>query len=39
MNWSYQVKINANIEQEARRLGMVYPSEVKVLDTEEPKND
>ncbi len=34
MNISYSIKLNYLVEQEARKLGMVYPSEIKVLNTE-----
>lgn len=32
MNISYKAKTQFNVETEARKLGMIYPSEVKVLD-------
>ena len=34
MNISYSIKLDYLIEQEARKLGMAYPSEIKVLDNE-----
>lgn len=34
MNISYSVRMNFQIENEARKLGMIYPSESKVLNTE-----
>ena len=34
MNTIYTVKLNSLVEQEARKLGMIYPSEIKVLDIE-----
>ena len=32
MNMAYSAKLNLNIEKEARKLGMVYPAEKKVLE-------
>lgn len=34
MNIGYATKINFNVEEEARKLGMIYPSEAKVIPTE-----
>lgn len=34
MNITYQAKINLNIEKKARKLGMIYPYELKVIDNE-----
>lgn len=34
MNMSYSIKSASNIESEARKLGMIYPSEIKVLNSE-----
>lgn len=32
MNLTYKAKINLNIEEKARKLGMIYPYELKVID-------
>ena len=32
MNMAYSTKLNLNIEKEARKLGMNYPTEIKVLE-------
>lgn len=37
MNLSYSHKLKYNIEKEARKLGMKYPSEIKVMDPKEDK--
>lgn len=40
MNISYNRKINLNVEEKARELGMIYPYELKVMDGEgESKDD
>lgn len=31
MNLSYATKMHFNVESEARKLGMVYPNEIKVI--------
>jgi hypothetical protein len=36
MNMAYATKLNISIEREARKLGMIYPIETKVLE-EEPE--
>ncbi|MDY0235481.1 MAG: hypothetical protein RBR71_05605 [Gudongella sp.] len=35
MNMAYSTKLNVNIESEARKLGMIYPTETKVLEQEQ----
>lgn len=32
MNINYKAKVNLNIEEKARGLGMIYPYELKVMD-------
>ena len=40
MNISYNSKINLNVEEKARELGMIYPYELRVIDEEgESKDD
>jgi len=34
MNIGYNAKTNLNVELEARKLGMIYPSEAKVINPE-----
>jgi len=34
MNLSYAVKMQFNVEKEARKLGMVYPTEIKAINVE-----
>ena len=35
MNMGYSAKLSLNIEKEARKLGMIYPTETKVLEIEQ----
>ncbi len=39
MNTFYNTKINLNIEEKARELGMIYPYELKVMDKEGESRD
>jgi hypothetical protein len=39
MNMAYSTRLNLNIEKEARKLGMNYPTETKVLEPEEEETD
>ena len=34
MNITYKAKVNLNVEEKARALGMIYPYELKVLEEE-----
>lgn len=35
MNMSYSAKLSISLEREARKLGMIYPNETKVLEEEQ----
>lgn len=35
MNMAYSAKLSLYVEKEARKLGMIYPNETKVLETQQ----
>lgn len=39
MNMAYSSKLSLNIEKQARELGMIYPTETKVLEIEEEEEE
>lgn len=34
MNLSYSVKAKFKVEEEARKMGMIYPTEIRAIDLE-----
>lgn len=34
MNINYKAKINLKVEEKARELGMIYPHELRMMDSE-----